>query len=71
MPPVDCLNLVKDVTDKFKFKFVDIDIFITEDELLLINEIQPYFAQKDDRELLKINDESGDYILMIILKMGI
>ena len=59
MPPVDCLNLVKDVTDKFKFKFVDIDIFITEDELLLINEIQPYFAQKDDRELLKINDESG------------
>ena len=59
MPPEDCLNLVKHITDTYNFKYVDIDVFVTEEGKFLINEIQPYFGQKDDRELLQINGESG------------
>jgi glutathione synthase/RimK-type ligase-like ATP-grasp enzyme len=59
MPPRECLDLVREVTDKYDFKYVDIDVFLTKDNEYLINEIQPYFGQKDDRELLVINDESG------------
>ena len=59
MPPKECLNLVKDLTDSYDFKYVDIDVFVTIDGEFLINEIQPYFGQKDDRELLVINGESG------------
>lgn len=59
MPPEACLNLVKEITDKHQFHFVDIDVFLTKEGTFLINEIQPYFGQKDDRELLRINDESG------------
>ena len=59
MPPVKCLDLVRCVTDKFDFKYVDIDVFITKEGDCLINEIQPYFGQKDDRELLQIEGESG------------
>lgn len=59
MPPEACLNLVRHVTDTHDFKYVDIDIFVTEQGAFLINEIQPYFGQKDDRELLQINGEPG------------
>lgn len=59
MPPKKCLDLVKEVTDTHNFKYVDIDIFVTQDDKYLINEIQPYFGQKDDRELLVVNNESG------------
>ena len=59
MPPLKCLDLVKEVTDKYDFKYVDIDVFITNKGEYLINEIQPYFGQKDDRELLNIDGESG------------
>ena len=59
MPPIRCLELVKEVTDNHDFKYVDIDVFITNKGEYLINEIQPYFGQKDDRELLNISGESG------------
>jgi glutathione synthase/RimK-type ligase-like ATP-grasp enzyme len=59
MPPISCLDLVRSVTDKYNFKYVDIDVFVTKENTVLINEIQPYFGQKDDRELLVINNESG------------
>lgn len=59
IPPEKCLNLAKEVTDTYNFKYVDIDIFVTQDGTFLINEIQPYFGQKDDRELLQIDNESG------------
>lgn len=59
MPPEKCLKLAKKVTDDHDFKYVDIDIFVTQDGEYLINEIQPYFGQKDDRELLQIDGESG------------
>jgi glutathione synthase/RimK-type ligase-like ATP-grasp enzyme len=59
MPPKECLDLVKDLTNSYDFKYVDIDIFVTKDGEFLVNEIQPYFGQKDDRELLVVNGESG------------
>ncbi|MBU2922163.1 hypothetical protein KO504_12490 [Winogradskyella psychrotolerans] len=68
MPPQECLNLVKLVTDTFNFKYVDIDIFVTQQGEFLINEIQPYFGQKDDRELLQIEGESGRLSFNIITK---
>lgn len=62
MPPLKCLDFVRSITDKHHFLFVDIDIFLSKDGQLLVNEIQPYFGQKDDRELLKVNDVSGSMI---------
>lgn len=59
MPPQECLSLVREITENHNFKFVSIDIFITIDNNYLINEIQPYFGQKGDRELLQIDGESG------------
>lgn len=59
MPPQECLSLVREITATHNFKFVSIDIFITKDNEYLINEIQPYFGQEGDRELLQIDGESG------------
>lgn len=59
MPPEKCLELVRNLTDTYDFKFVSVDVFYTEDKQYLINEIQPYFGQKDDRELLQIDGVSG------------
>ncbi|EDP71463.1 hypothetical protein FBALC1_03227 [Flavobacteriales bacterium ALC-1] len=59
MPPKKCLDLVKEVTTAHNFKYVDIDVFITKEGNCLVNEIQPYFGQKDDRELLVVDGESG------------
>jgi len=59
MPPIKCLEISKQITDKYKFLCISIDIFITDDSCVYINELQPYFGQKDDRELLIINDEPG------------
>lgn len=59
MPPLSILNLVKNVTDQHEFKYVSIDVFIDQDENLYINEIQPYFGQENDRELLVIDGKTG------------
>lgn len=59
MPPKEALDLVRNITNKYNFLFVDIDVFVTEEGDFLINEIQPYFGQKGDRELLVIDGESG------------
>ncbi|WP_299119781.1 hypothetical protein [uncultured Winogradskyella sp.] len=59
MPPETCLDMTRHVTDTYDFKYVDVDIFVTQEGEYLINEIQPYFGQKDDRELLQIDGESG------------
>lgn len=59
MPPLACLDLVKDLTDKHDFRYISIDLFITKNNEIFVNEIQPYFAQKNDRELLVINGNSG------------
>ncbi|MBD1423801.1 ATP-grasp domain-containing protein [Sphingobacterium chuzhouense] len=59
MPPLDCLELVRDLGNTYDFKYVAIDIFIDQHNKLYVNEIQPYFGQKDDRELLLVEGRSG------------
>lgn len=59
MPPREALDVVREFSKKHNFMFVSVDIFVTKSNEYLINEIQPYFGQKDDRELLQINGESG------------
>ncbi|MFC0604072.1 ATP-grasp domain-containing protein [Winogradskyella pulchriflava] len=59
MPPIECLELVKNITETHLFKFVSIDIFISSENEYFINEIQPYFGQKDDRELLVVKGKPG------------
>lgn len=59
MPPEKVLNLVRDLTLEHDFKYVSIDVFFDQDENIYINEIQPYFGQENDRELLVIDGESG------------
>lgn len=59
MPPREALDVVRKFSKKHNFMFVSVDIFVTKSNEYLINEIQPYFGQKDDRELLQINGESG------------
>lgn len=59
MPPENCLGLVKDITDRFGMHYVDIDVFIDEAGDCSVNEIQPYFGQMGDRELLEVNGNTG------------
>ncbi|MFN4764642.1 RimK family alpha-L-glutamate ligase [Gillisia sp. Q332] len=59
MPPEEVLDLVRSITEEYDFNFVDVDIFVSEDGNLFVNEIQPYFGQKDDRELLVIDNIPG------------
>ena len=59
MPPLKCLDFVRKLTTKFNFLFTSVDLFIDTSGKVYVNEIQPYFAQKDDRELLRIDGKSG------------
>ncbi|MCX7861882.1 MAG: hypothetical protein N2449_02675 [Bacteroidales bacterium] len=59
MPPIQLLNFTKELTDKHNFKHVSIDYFIDEKHRFYINEIQVYFGQYQDRELLRIDNKSG------------
>lgn len=59
MPPLEVLNLTLNVFTKFDFRYCSVDVFVTESGELLVNEIQPYFGQENDRELLVIDGVSG------------
>ena len=59
MPPIEALNLVRNITEKHKFYHTSFDIFIDKENNLYINEIQVYFGQYQDRELLRINNKPG------------
>lgn len=58
MPPRECLDYARQITDKFKFYFTSIDFFC-KNGIIYLNEIQPYFGQHKDRELLVIDNQSG------------
>ena len=58
MPPKSCLDYAKEISEKHKFHFTSIDFFVKDNDIF-VNEIQPYFGQENDRELLKINDVRG------------
>lgn len=59
MPPEAVLNFVLDVSSKTDIRYADFDVFVTKEEKVYLNEVQPYFGQKDDRELLRIDGVSG------------
>lgn len=59
MPPGEVLDFVREISDKADIRYADFDVFVDKDKKIHLNEIQPYFGQKDDRELLQIDGVSG------------
>lgn len=59
-PPIKLLNFVKEVTDRFDFKSMAVDIF-EHNGKYLINEMQCIFGQSDDFQM-KVDGKIGRYI---------
>ncbi|MDD2279767.1 MAG: hypothetical protein PHS05_11985 [Bacteroidales bacterium] len=60
-PPLKLLGFVKEVTDKFNFRSVAVDIFETPAGDYLVNEIQCIFGQSDPYQML-VYEKPGRYI---------
>lgn len=60
-PPIDLLNFVRSLTDKFKFRSVAIDVFEPVQGQYLINEIQCIFGQSDPYQML-VDGNPGRYL---------
>jgi glutathione synthase/RimK-type ligase-like ATP-grasp enzyme len=60
-PPREVLDMVRDITDKFGFRSIAIDIFETGDGKYLINEMQALFGSVE-RSLLNIDGKDGRYV---------
>ena len=52
MPPMEVLNLAKDICDKGGFDVMDVDIFETTDGKLLVNELQAQFGSYLDYQMM-------------------
>lgn len=61
-PPDLLLNFIKEITDRYNFKSVAIDLFEYEDKFL-INEIQCIFGQSDPYQML-IDGKPGRFIYL-------
>jgi len=61
-PPLDLLNFVKDITDKYNFYSQAIDIFETNNGYL-VNEMQSFFGQSDPYQML-VDEKPGRYLFM-------
>lgn len=59
-PPEKLFDFVKELTDKFDFRSVAIDIFEDTDGNYLVNEIQCIFGQSDPYQML-VNNVPGKY----------
>jgi glutathione synthase/RimK-type ligase-like ATP-grasp enzyme len=59
-PPFELLDFLKNITDRFNFKSVAIDIFEPEEGKYIINEIQCIFGQSDPYQML-IDEKPGRY----------
>jgi glutathione synthase/RimK-type ligase-like ATP-grasp enzyme len=60
-PPVELLTFAKQVTDRFKFYSMSMDIFERGQNAYLINEMQCIFGQSDPYQML-VNGKPGRYI---------
>ena len=60
-PPLELLDFVKQITDKFNFKSQAVDLFESSDGNYLINEMQCIFGQSDAFQM-KVNGEIGRYL---------
>ena len=59
-PPIDLLNYVKDLTDRFCFFSQSVDIFEPKEGEFLVNEMQCIFGQSDPYQML-VNGMPGRY----------
>lgn len=60
-PPLDLLGFVRELTDRFCFKSVAVDLFVSETSEYLINEIQCIFGQSDGFQMM-VEGIIGRYI---------
>lgn len=60
-PPLDLLDFVKRITDKFNFYSQAVDIFKTEDNQYLVNEMQCIFGQSDPYQML-VDGKAGRFV---------
>ena len=60
-PPLKLFDFVKEVTDKFNFRSVAVDIFETPTGEYLVNEIQCIFGQSDPYQML-VDEKPSRYI---------
>lgn len=60
-PPKNALEMVREITDKFGFRSIAIDIFETKNGEFLINEMQALFGSIE-RSLLSVNGKDGCYV---------
>lgn len=71
-PPKELLFLVKDICEKGQFYSMSVDIFETEDDKYLINELQTHFGAYD-RPQMYIDGIPGRYVLkndMFVFEAG-
>jgi glutathione synthase/RimK-type ligase-like ATP-grasp enzyme len=60
-PPFKLLNFAKEITDRFNFFSMAIDLFEDENENYLINEMQCIFGQSDPYQML-VDSKPGRYL---------
>ena len=60
-PPRELLDMVREITDKFNFRSMAMDIFETKDGQYLINEMQALFGNRD-RSQMTIDGKDGCYV---------
>lgn len=58
-PDDKLLNLLKDVTDKGSYKSMDLDVFVSKDGRMLINEMQAVFGMGNPYEMCVVNEKPG------------
>ena len=58
-PPDELLNLAKEITERGGFTSMDLDIFMTEDGRLLVNELQTYFGTQYKKEMCVVDNKAG------------
>lgn len=62
-PPLSLLSFVKEITDRYNFRSQAVDLFETEKDTYLINEMQCIFGQSDPWQML-VDGKPGRYINM-------
>lgn len=60
-PPLSLLDFVKNITDKVQFHSQAVDIFETQTDTYLVNEMQCIFGQSDPYQML-VNGKPGRYL---------
>lgn len=62
-PPLELLDFVKELTDRFNFKSMAVDLFEKSPSEYLVNEMQCIFGQSDSYQM-KVNGNIGRYLYL-------